>query len=469
MRAKLSYFFILSTIAVWISCSGGQGSINTNTGTFTTAPTKPSVVQVTIGDDPSDRVASLSLTINAVTLVNDTGTQVPLLSAPVTVEITSLAGTTSPLGSTSVPAGTYTKAAITLGGATITAVDPTTGTTVQKTFPAPASAFTLTLNPAFVSDGTALVMNVNLDLHKSIAIDGTTGALTFNPFLLVAHGKLQGPVAGAPLNPFTGGIEHVFGKVTNINGSAFTVLTAIGQRSLTFNTNSSTEFRNVSGVSGLQTGMLVMVNGQTQSDGSLLALGVNLVNGLTNAVGVTGVVAKTVGSPVTQFQMYGFGMSGVMMGSAPGFGSLVSVTNTTVFRADIENVDMTGLTLTFDASSLSPGQMVEVDTTSPPVGITGVIGGLSGISIGASQVQLVQQPLAGTISNLNGNIFTLTLPVDGAFATLTETTTVTVYKQGGTAMDGTTALANGQKVVVRGLLFNNSGYQMVATRIGVLP
>ncbi|MGH9525028.1 MAG: hypothetical protein ACRD3E_21075, partial [Terriglobales bacterium] len=63
--------------------------------------------------------------------------------------------------------------------------------------------------------------------------------------------------------------------------------------------------------------------------------------------------------------------------------------------------------------------------------------------------------------------FTLTVQSDSVFAILTKTTTVTVYKQGGTTLSGTTALANGQQVVVRGLLFNNSGYQMVATRIAV--
>ena len=162
MRSRILLILTLCAIGALMACSGGQSSTSTNNNGSNFSSARPSTVQVTIGDDPADRVASLSLTVNSITLVTDSGAQASLLAAPATVEISSLAGTTTPLATTTVPAGTYTKAIIALGGATITVLDPSTGVTVQKTFPAPTASFSISLNPAYVSDGTASVVNVKI-------------------------------------------------------------------------------------------------------------------------------------------------------------------------------------------------------------------------------------------------------------------------------------------------------------------
>lgn len=428
-----------------------------------------------MGDDPGDRVASLSLIVNSVKLTSDAGNVVPLISTPATVEVSSLAGTTTPLATVTVPTGTYTKATIALGGATVTLIDPTTGATVQKTFPAPANAFTILLNPAFVSDGGALVINLDLDLHSSLAID-SNGNILFNPLFLATHGRMSGTPTGIPPNPFTGGIERALGTVTAVSGSNFTITTLIGQHSLTFTTSSTTIFKGISGIGALQTGMLVMVGGQTQSDGTHLALGVMLVDPYRLGPGAIGLVGKTSGTPVTQFVLVaqGITMSTALMGlnPVPQVALTVSVNTSTHFSADTDDVDMTGLNLTFDANSLSPAQEVGVAGGSPLVittTSTTAMGSLTSIGgITAAQVRLVQQPLVGKVSNLTSGSFTLTVSSDSVFAVLAKTTTVKVYVQGGTQLKEGFTLANGQKVVVRGLLFNNSGYQLVASRIGLL-
>jgi hypothetical protein len=91
-------------------------------------------------------------------------------------------------------------------------------------------------------------------------------------------------------------------------------------------------------------------------------------------------------------------------------------------------------------------------------------------TINASQVRLEQQGVHGTVSNYNPNgsqaTFTLTLPSDSAFASLAGTSTITVYQQSGTQMHGLSAIANGNQMGVRGLLFYDSGgYKMVSTWI----
>ena len=52
--------------------------------------------------------------------------------------------------------------------------------------------------------------------------------------------------------------------------------------------------------------------------------------------------------------------------------------------------------------------------------------------------------------------FTLTLPTDSAFATLTGATTVQVYQQAGTQLHGILTVANGSDVQARGFLFNDA-------------
>lgn len=468
MRSRLLFAVLLIGLAGMVGCAGGN---NTSGNNFVVNPpaATASVVQVTMGDDPGDRVASLSITINAATLTSTTGATVSLLAAPATVEISSLAGTTTPLGTVTVPAGTYNKATLTLGSATITVVDPGTGNSVQRTFNAPPNPFTINLNPVFVSDGTALVINLDMDLHASVAID-SSGNITFNPLFIASHGKMSGPPTGIGPNPFTGGIERTVGTVSAVTTSGFTITTAMGLRSLTFTTNSSTVFKGVGGLSSLLTGMIVVVGGQTQSDGSLLAVGVALVDAMRVGPGAVGVVTKTTGTPVTQFTLLTQGLATMTtplmgLGTAPQIALTVNVGAGTNFEPDADDIDVSGFT--FDANSLSPAQAVAVGARSPlSVFNTGMSTLPVAGTLDAAQIRLLQQPLTGTISNLGTDKFTLTVASDSVFATLAKTTTVTVLKQTKTQVKDGLTLANGQKVVVRGLLFNNSGYQMVATRIG---
>lgn len=468
---------ILCLPLLWVAC--GSGNSAKVVPPTTNPPAAASTVQVSIGDGPGDRVAAFNVTINTITLTPASGTPVNILSAPVSVEMTQLAGTTTPLATLTIPAGTYGQVTIALGGASISFLDAT-GNLVQKTLPAPPPV-TITLNPAFVSDGSALALNLDLNLGASIQFNDAAGTVTFNPRFLASHGRLAGPPAGAPPNPFAGGVEHMLGRVSSVSGTSF-VIAGPMQRTLTFTTNSSTVFVNAGGISGLSAGMLVMVNAQAQSDGTLLALRVMAVNPLTNSSGAVGLVAKTTGNPVTQFQMVGRGLI-APMGSSTTFssilqpmGMIVNVTSSTAFRYNTDGVDLTGIALPpFNAFSLFPGQFVEADTAG---GVTLTSTGptmMGMLPIGgtwdATQVELEQQPVIGTVASYNGSgVFLLTVPQPSLFATLTNTGAVTVYKQPGTILTDNLTLSTGQNVVVRGLLYNESGvWKLVATRIGLMP
>lgn len=97
-------------------------------------------------------------------------------------------------------------------------------------------------------------------------------------------------------------------------------------------------------------------------------------------------------------------------------------------------------------------------------------GMMGGGTIDASEIDLEQQGLSGTVSGYTGSgaptTFTLMVPADSAFGTLTGATAITVFQQPGTELRGMTTITNGSTVHVRGLLFLDAGsYKLVASRI----
>jgi hypothetical protein len=460
------FALVLLSLLAFTAC-GSKSSIQANLN-----PTTGSTVQISIGDGPSDRVAALSITINSLSLTNDAGTVVPVISAPVTVEMTHLAGTTQPVATLTIPAGTYTQATISLGTTAVTLVDPAAGTTSQKTLPAPP-AITLTLSPPLVISGSPLVLNIDLNLAASLAMDAA-GNISFNPRFLVSHGPMAGP--GTTPNPFNGGVDRTIGVVTSVSSATFTIKPAFaGSQSMTFVTNSSTRFLNVSGISQITAGMLVGVAAQTQSDGTLLATVVGVLNAMNNGIGVIGQVVTVTGSPATQLQLLGHGTMGPMPAlPSPWVGITVNVSSATAFHFDSDGFDFSGLGWipSFSASSIKPAQFVEVDTTVPAVTGGGMMmGAATAATLSAAEVELEPQPLIGTVSGFSGgNSFTLTVSPDSVFATIAKTTTITVYTQAKTALTNLSAISNGSIVVVRGLLFVDGGtYKMVAGRIAATP
>jgi hypothetical protein len=102
----------------------------------------------------------------------------------------------------------------------------------------------------------------------------------------------------------------------------------------------------------------------------------------------------------------------------------------------------------------------------------GMMGGSSMAgTITASQLELEPQGLSGTasvaISSGATTSFTLNLPSQCAFATLTGATSVTIFQQPKTTVVGLSSIASGTSVHAFGLLFFDGGqWKMVASRIG---
>lgn len=454
---------VLAGVLALTSCSGGSAA----TMLPTTAHAQSAMVTVNVGDSPDDRVGALEVTIASISLVNGSGAAVPVLTTPIEIELRHLAGTFRPISLTSVPAGTYTQVSVQLSAAEITVLDPSTGNLVEKNVPVPSSPITIKLASPLVLTTEAATVNLDFNLASSVSIDAA-GNIAFSPTIVATTAMVRPDDEN---DEEQGEVDEVVGAVTNISGSSFTIMVGEGPQTLTFVTNSSTEFRGVGSLSAIMKGTIVEVHAVTQSDGTLLATKVEVEVEDQNAqeAEAEGLVVSTTGSPVTQFAILVRDHSGdSSKSSALGSTLTVNANSNTKFAIDTEDVNLSGLsfTPTFDATSLAKGQNVEAEMGSGEFEAEDEHSGTMAIT--ADKVRLKQQALTGTVSGLtqNGNAssFTLTVASDSVFAMLTGQTTVIVVVQASTEME--TTPANGGTVQVRGLLFFASGkYTLVTGRV----
>lgn len=455
---------VLAGMVALTSCSGGSTAKSTPI-----ANAQSAVVTVNVGDSLDDRVAALEVTIASISLMNDSGTAVPVLTSPVQIELRHLAGTFHPISLSSVPAGTYTQASVQLSAAEINVLDPATGHLIEKNLPVPISPITIKLASPLVLTTQAATVNLDFNLASSVSIDAA-GNITFAPTIIATTGMVR--LDNNNENEVEEGeIEEVVGAVTDVSNPSFTIMLGQGPQKLTFVTNNSTEFKNVGSLSAVTKGTIVEVHAVTQTDGTLLAtkVEVEVEDENEQEAEAEGLVVNTTGSPVTQFAVLVRDRSGDSSKSSPlGSTLMVNINANTNFAVDSDGFDLSKLSFTpaLDGSSLANGQNVEAEMDSHEIEAEDEHSG--SMAITANKIRLKQQALTGTVSGLtqNGNAsnFTLTFASDSVFAMLAGQTSVGVVGQTSTELK--TTLANGGTVQVRGLLFFSSGkYTLVAGRV----
>ena len=447
------------------SCSGG----NATKSNLTTGSAQSATVTVNVGDSPNDRVAALQVTISSITLTTSSGSTVPVLTTPVTVELRRLAGIFRPISLSSVPAGTYTQANLQLSAAAIAVLDPASGQLVQKSLPVPSTPVSIKFASPLVLTTQAATVNLDFNLASSVSIDAN-GNITFTPTIVATVGMVN-PDKEGEHDAADGEVDEVVGSVTDVSSPKFTVMLGQGPQTLTFVTDNSTQFKGVGGLTGITKGTIVEVHAITKTDGTLLATKVEVeVEDENEREAVAeGLVVSTTGSPVTQFAMLVRDRDGDLSKSSPlGSTLTVNANSNTQFSVAAGTIDLSKLSPApvFDATSLAKGQNVEAGMMSREFEAEDAHSG--GMAITADTVRLRQQALTGVVSGMTQNgastSFTLTVASDSVFAMLTAQNTITVIGQAGT--QSSTGVSNGATVRVRGLLFFMQGkYTLAASRI----
>jgi hypothetical protein len=419
-----------------------------------TTPGVSSQMVVAMGDAPSDRVIAFALTVNTMTLTG--GSNPTVISTPTQIEFVHNAGTFQPIVTAKIGAATYTGATLTVSNPQIVAIDSTTHLPVQLTAALSTTTVNVTFNTPLVINSSAVEVDFDLDLANSVTINGNTA--TINPVFHVSSKIVH--------DQDNDDFKDVHGVVTSVMAPNFTIASRhMDDQILTFSTDSNTTFDGISGLSQLSAGMIVEVDAQVKSDGTLRAKRVRVDEDSDDGVETEGFITSVTGTPTTQFMLNTEFDSGPIAALLQllGIGTSVTVnvnSNTNFSVSDEDDVNVGGSSLNFDANNLGKAQRVEASAMHQ--------GSFqqSGMVLTADRVRLRQQTLSGTVSNLNGSTFTLTMASDSAFALLSGQTTVTVQVPNGTEED--TTVANGATVRVRGLLFFNGTtktYTQVASHI----
>ncbi|HSM86765.1 MAG TPA: DUF5666 domain-containing protein [Candidatus Limnocylindrales bacterium] len=464
-RASLAAFTAALVAAIFIiGCGGGSSS------TTPAVPAGTTATQLRVGDAPADKVLSFELTIASPIVATPSGGGAPvnIAVAPNRLELSHMAGKLEPLGIVNVPQGTYSSAQVTITNPEMTYLNASNA--VTKLQGSPTQTITLNFSPALTVGATPGLLNVDINVANSLALDnaGNITGFNFTGASFTIGTKAIAAQTGRQEDD-SGEIEDVAGLVIAVSGANFTLKAGQSGAELAFVTDSTTQFSDgITGVAGMLN-QIVKVEGITRSDGSLFAKEVEGIESETGAE-VEGLVTAVAGVPATSFTLMaqdgiGSGVDGSKVGDT--FTVDVSGLADSKYTVDLGNCDTTNLTIggaafPFDSSHIKAGQRVEVETTSAVPAANG--------TITADKVKLQQRALTGTVSNFvagtgNAATFDLTVPADSHFAILSGETVVHVFQQPGTH-NTFGAISNGVTLRVRGIPFwTGASFNMIARRI----
>lgn len=409
------------------------------------------------------RYATYSMNFTNITLTNKAGRTVTLLSRPRSAEFIHLNGISEPLLTVSVPQDTYTSASITstyasFAVAYVNAVGPVVSHYVYMNYmPYPP---VVNLPPSGLTiSGANMALSLDLLVSQSATLSGNyAGAsYTINPTFYL------NPVfvAEQPTNFSNGKMENVTGSVHSINRDGFALcldddLGVPGDLCLTYNSNTSTVYQGVSGLSSLSPGMSVNMDAQLQKDGTLLVTRVYVPNpqaadtmqgmlfevNMAYPIGGFGLLSQLqdgeeLSSESPDAMTYGFGSQAIFKIS-PAYANLSSLPFPSVFDS---------------AANMAIGQDVSASSAA--------IGDYGGGNSTADTVTLMPQTINGTVISLsqsgNYSIYTVDLASNDSIVELGGAKSVVAYSDSNTQMLNNTPIAAGSVIRFYGLLFNDNG------------
>jgi hypothetical protein len=478
MKATWSSAFSAQSHSLLIALTLLLG-IGITTGCGSTAPAPPKFsgntsVSVLLSSTANDQVTRFDVAFQTLTLTNQSGQTVPLLSSQQPAEFMHLNGEVEPLMTVSVPQGIYTSATATLGGAVFVCLGQVPGGGLEiANYSIVNQGPTVNLPSPITVTGSSMGLLLNMQVSTSAvfsdcwtnpAFEGFSMSPTFNLTPLI--------LSTSPTNSENGKVSGLVAAVASVGTtpSSFTLTIAggpYGTRTLSASSNGATVFQGVSGASAFSPGMLLNVDGATQSDGSLLTTRIEVED--PSAINDFSGPLMFVDSVDPILQLYGRNELGPLqtIGSQSGIYFDIPSFNfdSTVFQISGQFANLQNLPFvpSFNASNMVAGQ--NVDITSANFLLAG------GTYTPANTVTLVPQAINATVvaSQPSGSFvdYTVSLaPYDlfptlavqqGQTTLLTNPSQVEVYIDNSTQQLNTQALASGSTLRFYGLVFNDNG------------
>jgi hypothetical protein len=326
---------------------------------------------------------------------------------------------------------------------------------------------TVSLPEPITIAGDAMGLSLDLLVSKSATYNSCTassnqpGALesfSITPTFSLTPVNFSAQPANGGIAPLTG-LTGIVASVSAAGGS-FTVTGADGPV-WTANTNGSTVFQGVTGLSARVAGLPVEMSATIQADGSLLATRVEVDD--TNPANLSlavGPVSQTAPSNPSFFSL-GREVQGYLYANGSG-GSQAFTTANAVYQISgpLANLSSLPFSPSFNNANIVAGQNVSVISH----------GVVSGGYLPVSTLTLVPQTLNGTVTAVSSGsgfeIYTVALAAYDALPNLAGQNeqnvlvnpgSVVVYVDSNTALLNSGAIAVGSLLRFNGLLFNDKG------------
>jgi len=444
-----------------------------------------------VSSTANDQFASFYVAVTSISLTNQAGTTVSVLTAPQSnaftqiqeAEFIHLNGQMAPFLAAMVPQGTYTSATLTYSYAQFTHIRLNATGALESVTDAvggvnsiPQTA-SVNLPAPLAIRGSAMAVSLDLQVSTSATFTdhGTpqqdTYAITPIFTLTAVAPAPQAPArvmgVDALISSITSGgnslslmIDYAFNNPTFPVGATFTVAT-----------NSSTVYQGIANFSALAAGMIANVDLTLQSDGSLLATRVEVddpsaTNVLTGPLGTVFDAQHQIVElgrtneefnqsvvPGSNFMPYSFDANTAFMVSGQ-----IAVPSNLPFSA------------MFDSSSMIAGQNVAVGSQ--------VIVTSGGAKTHATTITLMPQTINGTITGVSSSagftVYTVSLAAYDLFPILAVQTgqttvlqnpsSIQVYVDSSTQMLNSNAIAAGNVFRFNGLIFNDGGTARMVCR-----
>jgi len=360
-------FLITLTLLVGVGITTGCGS---------SAPTRPKFsgntsVTVLLSSTANDQVTRFDLAFQTLTLTNQSGTTVTLLSSQQPAEFMHLNGGIEPLMTVSVPQGIYNSATATLGGAVFVCIGQVPGGGLGiANYSIINQGPTVSLPSPIPVTGSSMALLLNMQASSSAVFPTCWTTPAFEGFSMTPTFNLTPLVLStSPTNSGNGKVSGFVAEVASV-GTTPSSLTltiageALGTRTLSASSNSATVFQGVSGASALSPGVFLNMDGAIQSDGTLLATRIELED--SSAINDSSGPVMTVDNEVPLLTLYGRtelgslqtinGQSGIYW-DAPYFDFGNAVFQISGQFTNLQNLPFVP---SFNASNMVAGQNVDI-------------------------------------------------------------------------------------------------------------
>jgi Domain of unknown function (DUF5666) len=421
-------------------------------------------VVVLASSTANDQLSAFTTTLQSLTLTNQSGQSVNLLTSPVSEEFIHLNGHVEPITTLSIPEGTYVSARATYGGATPVC----SGSSSTDYFISEADE-TINLPDPITVEGTAMGLVLDLKVSPYPGQCPTAAEFPSSPGFTSAFDLTPLAIAAQPTNSTNGLALGLEGTITSVGSGAtqFVVNGLVSSQTpptWQVSLNSGTVLQGISAAAQLAAGVPLDMDVTIQQDGSLVATRVSAISTETANLTVAGGPLTLVSNSAPLALLIGQAQQGYLPTGLGGFGYVSFGNSQFQTSGQYKNLASLPFTATFNSATVVPGQDVTV-TTQATANLPDTL------YFPLTAMVLRPQTINGTVSAISkeGSFtnYTVTLqPYDlfpqfavqpGQTTLLTNPNTVVVYTDANTQMLNKTSLAEGSILRFYGLVFNDNG------------